>query len=89
MQDRDNGEREAVRDRGEKEVPVGIEAGAEGAADDVEDAGERRPDGGLPESLTFVTLCVLCRYLVSFYDLRSGVALDGVYGFRFPFSSYS
>lgn len=77
VQDRDDREHEAVRDRGQKGVPVGIEARSDGGADDVEDARERRPNGGLPDSLSLVTLYALRAYLVSLYVLR------------FPFSSYS
>ena len=77
MQDRDHGQRDAVRDRGQEEVPVGVEAGADGGADEVDDTCERRPDGGLPESLTLVTFDAWRFCVVS------------LYGFRFPFSSYS
>jgi hypothetical protein len=85
----DDREREAVRDRGEEDVPVGIQAGSDGGADDVDDARERSPDGGFPESLTFVSVQAWCPYLVGLYDLRGGFVLNAVYGFRFPFSSYS
>jgi hypothetical protein len=58
MQYRDDGEREAVRDCGEEDVPVGIEAGSDDGAYDVDEPCEGSPDRGLPESLALATLYV-------------------------------
>jgi hypothetical protein len=84
VQRRDRREHQAVSDGGEKEEPGRVEALAECRGDDVGDACEGRPDRSLPDGLVLV-----CVNDASVIDLRCGLALDKVYGFRFPFSSYS
>src|SRR5687767_13108791 len=91
VQDCDDREHEPVRDRGEEVIPVGIESRADGTADDVDHARERRPDCRLKESLALVIRDV--RHSVSCFSVlySDGVPCNvlSLYGFRFPFSSYS
>jgi hypothetical protein len=83
MQRRDRRKHQAVRDGGEQEEPGWVEALSERRSDDVGDAREGRPDRGLPDRLVLV-----CVNDIGVIDTRCG-ALGNVYGFRFPFSSYS
>jgi len=48
------------------------------------DARDGRPDRGFPDGLVLVCVNDVC-----VIDQRCGFALGNVYGFRFPFSSYS
>ena len=84
VQRRDRREHQAVRDGGEQEEPGWVEGLSERRSDDVRDACEGRPDRGLPDGLVLV-----CVNDVAVGDMRCGFALGDVYGFRFPFSSYS
>jgi hypothetical protein len=83
VQRRDRREHQAVGDGGEKEEPGWVEALTERRSDDVCDARDGRPDRGFPDSVVLV-----CVNDVGVIDERRG-ALGNVYGFRFPFSSYS
>jgi hypothetical protein len=84
VQRRDGREHQAVRDGGEQEEPRWVEALPERRSDDVSDASEGRPDRRLPDRLVLV-----CVDDMRVDDMGSGFAFGEVYGFRFPFSSYS
>ena len=84
MQDRDDRKHQSVGDRRQQEEPRRVEARAERDSGDVRDTGDRSPQRGFPDGFVFVNVDD-----VPVNDPGRPFALGDIYGFRFPFSSYS
>jgi hypothetical protein len=84
VQDGDDRKHQPIRDSRQQEEPSRVEARSERDGGDVRYTGDRSPQRGFPDGLVFVWVDD-----VSVNEPRCSFALRDVYGFRFPFSSYS